>query len=148
MPRPPKPLPARGARVADQIQRELAELISRELKDPRIGMVTLTGVELTPDYAFANVLFTVLAAPGDDKAVAESLAGLRASAGFLRRELGRRVRIHTTPQLRFVHDPSVERGLALSQLIDHAVSIRGEDDELPSDADAADAADAAARPRG
>jgi ribosome-binding factor A len=112
------PAGGRGVRVAEQIHHELAELIRAEVKDPRVGMVTLTGVELTPDYAYATVWFTVL--PGDDETVATTLAGLRRAAGFLRSQIGRRVRIHTTPEIRFAHDTSVERGMAMSKLIDQA----------------------------
>jgi ribosome-binding factor A len=93
---------ARGARIADQIQQELAELIQREIKDPRIGFATLTGVDLTPDYAYATVFFTVL--PDTEAQIASTLSGLRSAAGFLRAELGRRIRIHTTPELRFRYD--------------------------------------------
>jgi ribosome-binding factor A len=100
------------------VHHELAELVRAEVKDPRVGMVTITGVALTPDYAYATVYFSVL--PDDEVTVASTLAGLRHAAGFLRSQLGRRVRIHTTPELRFVHDASVERGMAMSKLIDEA----------------------------
>ncbi|MEI7446780.1 MAG: 30S ribosome-binding factor RbfA [Burkholderiales bacterium] len=116
----------RSVRVAEQIHQELAQIIAREVKDPRIGMVTLTSVEITPDYAYATVHFTVL--PGDDETIARTLEGLRRSAGFMRSQLGRRVRIHTNPELRFVHDRSVERGVGLSRLIDEANSVRAVDD--------------------
>jgi len=110
---------ARSSRVAEQVQRELAELIRLELKDPRVGLVTLTGVELTPDYAHAKVFYTTLA---DPSARQDIDAGLRRASGFLRRELGRRIRIHTLPELHFVFDESVERGDRLSRLIDAAVA--------------------------
>lgn len=110
---------SRSSRVAEQVQRELAELIRLELKDPRVGLVTLTGVELTPDYAHAKVFYTTLA---DPSARQEIDAGLRRASGFLRRELGRRIRIHTLPELHFVFDESVERGDRLSRLIDEAVA--------------------------
>jgi ribosome-binding factor A len=116
----------RAPRVAEQIHQELAQLIAREVKDPRVGMVTLTSVDITPDYAYATVHFSVL--PGDERTIENSLAGLRHSAGFLRSQLGRRVRIHTTPELRFVHDRSVERGMDLSKLIDEANSQRAADE--------------------
>ncbi len=109
---------ARSVRVTEQVHHEIAELVRAEVKDPRIGMVTITGVELTPDYAYATVHFSVL--PDDEATVASTLAGLRRAAGFLRSQLGRRVRIHTTPELRFVHDASVGRGMAISKLIDEA----------------------------
>lgn len=117
---------ARSVRVSEQVHHELADLVRAELKDPRVqGMVTITGVELTPDYAYATVYFSVL--PDDEDTVAETLAGLRRAAGFLRGQLGRRVRIHTTPELRFVHDPSTERGIAMSKLIDEANRRQADD---------------------
>jgi ribosome-binding factor A len=116
---------SRSVRVAEQVHHELAELVRAEVKDPRIGMVTITGVALTPDYAYATVYFSVL--PDDEATLAGTLAGLRRAAGFLRSQLGRRVRIHTTPELRFVHDPSVERGMAMSKLIDEANSRHADD---------------------
>lgn len=109
---------SRSVRVTEQVHHELAELVRAELKDPRVGLVTITGVELTPDYAYATVYFSVL--PDDESTVAGTLAGLRRAAGFLRSQLGRRVRIHTTPELRFVHDASAGRGMAMSRLIDEA----------------------------
>jgi ribosome-binding factor A len=115
----------RGVRVAEQIHQELAEMIRGELKDPRVGLVTVTGVDLTADYAYATVWFSVF--PDDDQTLATTLEGLRRAAGFLRGQLGRRVRIHTTPQLRFVHDPSVGRGATMSALIDEANSVQGKD---------------------
>lgn len=110
---------SRSSRVAEQVQRELAELIRLELKDPRVGLVTITGVELTPDYAHAKVFYTTLADPSARQGIE---AGLRRASGFLRRELGRRIRIHTLPELHFVFDESVERGDRLSRLIDEAVA--------------------------
>ena len=117
---------SRSSRVVEQIKRELAELIRLELKDPRVKFVTINDVEITPDYAHAKVFFTVLET---DKR-AEIEAGLLRGAGFLRRELGKRVRIHTLPQLHFVYDASVEQGARMSQLIDEAVrSDQKQDDE-------------------
>ena len=110
---------SRSDRVAEQIRRELAELIRLELKDPRVRWVTLTGVEVTPDYAHAKVFFTALTDAAQQEEIA---AGLRRSSSFLRRELGRRIKIHHIPDLHFVYDVSVERGVQLSQLIDEAVS--------------------------
>ena len=110
---------SRSERVSEQIRRELAELIRLELKDPRIKLVTITGVEVTADYAHAKVFYTSLA-PADQRA--ELDRGLKRSAGFLRREIGRRVKIHHNPELHFVFDASVERGSELSNLIDRAVA--------------------------
>ncbi len=120
-----KSIPGRGQRVADQIQRDLAEIISTELKDPRVGMVTITEVQLTPDYAHAKVFFTLLA---DDKtAIKKTVEGLVQAAGFIRKELGRRITIHTLPELHFVHDTSTARGIELSKLIDEANATRAKD---------------------
>ncbi len=109
---------SRSQRVVEQIRRELAELIRLELKDPRVGFITLTDVEITPDYAHAKVFFTSMSGAAD---VPEILQGLQRAAGFLRRELGRRIRIHTVPELHFHYDRSVEEGSRLSQLIDETV---------------------------
>ena len=109
----------RSDRVAEQVRRDLAELIHKELKDPRVGMISLTSVELTPDYAHAKVYFTTLQPEHLD----EVEQGLKRASGFLRRELGRRIHIHTLPELHFVYDASVARGADLTDLINKAVSI-------------------------
>ena len=110
---------SRASRVAEQIRRELAELIQMELKDPRVNLVTLTDVEVTADYAHAKVFFTTL---GNDDQITAAAAGLNHAAGFLRHELGRRISLRSIPQLHFAYDESVERGIRLSLLIDEAVS--------------------------
>jgi ribosome-binding factor A len=110
---------SRTLRIADQLQRELANLIRLEVKDPRVGMVTLTGVEVTPDYAHAKVFFTLLGTTAQQEAAQRALTH---AAGFLRGQIGRRIKIHTTPELHFVFDESVERGARLSQLIDSAIA--------------------------
>jgi len=122
-----KNIPQRGVRVADQIQKDLSELIAFELKDPRVGMITLSEVQLTPDYAHAKIFFTTLK---DDKdAIKNTLAGLSAAAGYLRNQLGKRLHIHTLPQLHFVHDTSTMRGMEMSALIDKANATRAADYE-------------------
>ncbi|MCC6915788.1 30S ribosome-binding factor RbfA [Nitrosomonas sp.] len=109
---------SRTVRVADQIQRELALLIQREIKDPRVGMVTLTGVEVTRDYAFAKIFYTSLGGNENIQLIDE---GLKRAAGFLRSQLAGKIRLRIIPQLQFVYDESVERGMKLSRLIDEAV---------------------------
>ncbi|MBI5909439.1 MAG: 30S ribosome-binding factor RbfA [Betaproteobacteria bacterium] len=111
--------PARSLRVADQIQRDLAEIIRTELKDPRVAMITLTGVEVTADYAHAKVFYTLM---GSAEQCAETGVGLQQAGGFLRSQLARRIKLHSIPQLHFVYDASVERGFELSRLIDAAVA--------------------------
>lgn len=109
----------RSRRIAEQIQRELSEIIRVELKDPRVGMITITDVEMTPDNAHAKVFFTVL---GQQPRIDEAAAGLQHAAGYLRSQLARRIKIRVVPQLHFEYDASVERGIRLSQLIDAAVA--------------------------
>jgi ribosome-binding factor A len=109
----------RARRVADQIQRELSEILRTELKDPRVGMITLTGVEISPDLAHAKVFFTSL---GGAETFAEKMAGLERASGFLRTMLGARLKIHNVPELRFAYDESVEQGIRLTQLIEEAVA--------------------------
>ena len=115
--------PNRGFRVADQIQRDLTELIARELKDPRVGMVTIQSVEVTPDYAHAKVYFSLLV--GDAALCAE---GLNQAAGFLRAGLFKRLHIHTVPTLHFIYDRTTERAADMNALIARAVSSRAKED--------------------
>ena len=115
-----KSIPGRGLRVADQIQRDLTGIISAELKDPRIGMITLTEVQVTPDYAQAKVFFTSLRDTPEQ--IRSTLDCLNKAAGFLRMHLGKILHIHTLPQLHFVHDMSTINGIAMSRLIEQAMA--------------------------
>jgi len=116
--------PNRGFRVADQIQRDLTELIARELKDPRVGMVTIQSVEVTPDYAHAKVFFSLL--QGDPELCAQ---GLNQAAGFLRNGLFKRLHIHTVPILHFVFDRTPERAADMNALIAQAVASRSKNED-------------------
>ncbi len=109
----------RSRRIADQIQRELSDIIRLELKDPRVGMVTIIDVEVSHDQSHARVFFTSL---GDASSVVDSTKGLQHAAGFLRSELAHRMKLRVVPQLQFKYDESVERGMRLSSLIDAAVA--------------------------
>ena len=115
--------PNRGFRVADQIQRDLTELIAREIKDPRVGLITIQSVEVSPDYAHAKVFFSLL--QGDTQACE---AGLNQAAGFLRACLFKRLHIHTVPTLHFVFDRTTERAADMNALIARAVASRAQDD--------------------
>lgn len=108
----------RTRRIAEQIQRELAELVRLELKDPRVGLITLTDVEVTNDHEHAKVYFTLM---GNQQQVEETTKGLQRAAGFLRSQLAHRMQLRIVPDLRFVYDTSVERGMDLSRLIDEAI---------------------------
>lgn len=116
--------PNRAFKVSDQIQRDLSELIARELKDPRVGMVTLQAVEVTPDYAHAKVFFSVLT--GEPQATEQAL---NQAAGFLRNGLFKRLHIHTVPTLHFHFDRTTERAADMSALIAKAVADRAKDED-------------------
>jgi ribosome-binding factor A len=122
----PKDFP-RSRRVADEIQRELAGIIRLEVKDPRVGLITVTGVEVTSDLEHAKVFITSLNPQGTHQ---DALAALKRASGFLRSQLGRRMQLRLVPQLSFVYDESVEQGMHLSQLIDQAIA---EDAKHPKD---------------
>ena len=106
--------------MADQIQRDLAEMIQREVPTERAGLVTLTGVEVSPDYAHAKVYFTTIGAP-----VESAQRVLNEKAGYFHSLLFKRLSIHTIPRIAFVHDESVERGIEIDRLINEATRDRG-----------------------
>jgi ribosome-binding factor A len=109
----------RNQRIADQIQRDLGALIPREVRDARVGLVTVSSVEVSADYAHAKVYFTVI---GGEPEVAAR--GLNSAAGHLHHLLFKRLAIHTVPRLHFLHDTSVEKGFELDRLIERAVGDR------------------------
>ncbi|MCB1692534.1 MAG: 30S ribosome-binding factor RbfA [Pseudomonadales bacterium] len=109
---------SRGRRVADLIQEELARLLSTEIKDPRIGMVTINDVKVSRDLAWADVYFTMMGGDGPEAAEEE----LGHAAGFLRSELARALSTRTTPRLRFHYDHSIEYGDHMSRKIAEAIS--------------------------
>ncbi len=127
---------SRTERVGDQIQRELAEVLQFEMKDPRVGMVTLNEVRVSRDLAYSDIYFTVLADDEADAHAAEAEKVLTHAAGYLRTALASRMNLRMVPRLRFHYDSSVQRGRKLSSLIDSAVrsdqdrqKARGEDQE-------------------
>lgn len=107
---------SRSNRVAEQIQRELADLLQFEVKDPRVGMVTVTEVEVTGDMAHAKIYYSAKAD------TIELQSGLEKAAGFLRGQLAKRMLLRTVPQLHFIYDASIDRGMRLSKLIDEALA--------------------------
>ncbi|HUX77852.1 MAG TPA: 30S ribosome-binding factor RbfA [Anaerolineae bacterium] len=102
-------------RVSELIRGHLMDLLERKVSDPRLGMVTITDVVVTPDVVRANVHYSIL---GGAEAQAEAQAGLESAAGWLRRELGRRLRLRKTPELVFHYDPSLERGEHIASILD------------------------------
>ncbi len=114
-----KPTYKRSARVSDQIKEEIAEMLMRKIKDPRIGFVTVTDVELADDLRNAKVFVSVL---GGDRA--STLKGLESASAFIRAELGRRLRLKFIPELLFRYDDSAERGAHIMELL-HEVDEEG-----------------------
>lgn len=127
----------RLARIGEQIKAELSDLFLREMKDPRIGFVSITDVEVTPDLRHATVYVSVL---GNEQAAEDTLAGLQSAKGFLRGEIGKRIRLRYTPEFHFKLDKSIERGVRISALLREIE--RGEEDggERPADSNREDSA--------
>lgn len=117
----PKDFP-RSRRVADQLQRELADIIRHEIKDPRVGIITITSVEITNDLEHAKVFVTSLMPTDAPSPHEAALNALRRGTGYMRSQLAHRMKLRLVPQLSFVYDESIERGMHLSQLIDQAVA--------------------------
>ena len=109
---------SRQSRLAEQIKRELSVLIQMELRDPRIGMVTISAVEVSRDLSLAKVYFTVF----ETEKIAASLKVLDASSGFLRKQLSNSLSMRSLPRLSFYHDESIERGRRVSSMIDTALA--------------------------
>lgn len=123
---------SRTRRVAEQIQREMAQLVQQEIKDPRIGLVTISGVKLSSDMSHANIFFTVL--DGDDQAkthpIKETLKILEGAAGFLRHELAKRMKLRIIPHIHFKYDESISYGNELSALINKAMGMENPDNRM------------------
>jgi len=111
---------SRTLRIGDQIQRELALMIPREVKDPRLGFVTITAVEVTRDLGHAKVFITLMSDDADK--IQQSLDILHEASGLLRTRLGQAIKLRSLPQLHFYFDESIVRGARLSALIERAVS--------------------------
>lgn len=105
----------KNTRINGEVQRELSNII-RNLKDPRVGiMTTVTAVEVAPDLKTCKAYISVL---GDEEVKADTMAGLKSAAGFIRRELARTVNLRNTPEIRFIMDESIEYGMKMSKIID------------------------------
>jgi ribosome-binding factor A len=124
----------RPSRVADQLRAEISDLLAREVQDPGIGFLTITHVKVTPDLQVARVYYTTL---GDDKARKDTRRALERAAPFLRRHLGRRVRLKRVPELEFFFDEAVERGDRIEQILQEISAERKDrgDATLPGNDD-------------
>jgi ribosome-binding factor A len=110
---------ARSRRVAEQIKRNLSEIVRRELKDPRVQSMTITGVDVSGDFSHAKVYFSLLQPDADP---APARAALDRAAGFIRAQLGRSMHVRHIPELHFVHDASLSEGARITSLIEDAVA--------------------------
>jgi ribosome-binding factor A len=108
----------RMPRVDEAVREVLSAVITQELKDPRVGFVTVTGVDTSPDLRHATVYVSVL---GDDDQREDSLDGLRSAHGFLQARVASELRLKNTPTITFAYDDSVDRGLRISELLDHEI---------------------------
>lgn len=113
---------SRTQRIGDQMQRELALLIQREIKDPRLGLITITAVDVSRDLSHARIFITIMGQDDDQEAIKGNLRILNDAAGFLRMQLGKSMKLRTVPQLHFNYDASIRRGVELSSLIERAVA--------------------------
>ena len=113
-------------RVEDQLRRVLSELITRRLRDPRVGMVTVSRVEMSPDLKYANAFLSIL---GEDQEVAATLEGVRHAAGYLRSEVGKVMRLRHTPEIRYSHDDRLDAQARIEQILKEASEPADEADE-------------------
>jgi len=114
---------ARARKVAERIQEELADILMRNVADPRLAMVTITAVDVDRELAYAQIY---VVASGDDERMDEVLAGLEGAQGYLRSQLATRIQLRSFPQLRFRWDASHERGARIAELLDSLQEERGE----------------------
>jgi len=121
---------SRTRRVGEQIQREMAQLVQQEIKDPRLGLVTISAVKLSRDMSHANIFFTVF---DQEHSVEESLKVLEGAAGFLRHELAQRMKLRIVPHIHFKYDESIAYGNELSALINKAVDMENPDNRSEDD---------------
>ncbi|MBT3506083.1 MAG: 30S ribosome-binding factor RbfA [Piscirickettsiaceae bacterium] len=108
---------SRTSRIGEVIMRELAQMIQQELSDPRVGMVTVSHVDITSDLKYAKVYVTRLNGTESEQDVDECIAGLTNAAGFLKRGIAKRVEIRSIPELRFLYDKSLDHGFRMDELI-------------------------------
>ena len=119
----------RKDRVGDQIKKEVSQIIQRELKDPGIGFVTITGVELSPDLKNARIFYSVL---GDEQKRQSSDQALQRAVFFIQHEIGRKMRLKYTPKIKFVYDHSLEKGARIEKALE---KIRSSENSLSKEKD-------------
>ena len=115
----------RLARLNEQLKRELAVLVRTDVRDPRVGMVTVTAVDVTNDLSVARVFVRGL---GSDEEIGEALKGLEAAASFLRTELGKALRVRRVPELRFERDQTLERAMRIEEILTEVLPDEGQEE--------------------
>ena len=125
---------SRTRRVGEQIQREIAQLVQQEIKDPRLGLITISAVKLSKDMSHANIFFTTL---DEAQSVDETLKVLEGAAGFLRHELAKRMQLRIVPHIHFKYDESISYGNELSSLINKAIGMENPENRM-ADSEQAD----------
>jgi ribosome-binding factor A len=128
----------RQRRVAELVKQEIAQIVQREIKDPRVGFVSVMDVRMSPDLRHASVAVSLY---GEDKERKGSMAGLRQSAGWIRRELGKRLRLRYTPEVRFFEDDTLDRAFRLEEVFKQLHGEEGASGESAEDANEADERD-------
>lgn len=123
---------SRTRRVGEQVQREMAQLVQQEIKDPRLGLVTISAVKLSKDMSHANIFFTVL---DDEHPIEETLKVLEGAAGFLRHELAKRMQLRIVPHIHFKYDESISYGNDLSALINKAIGMENPENRMSDSSD-------------
>ncbi len=123
---------SRTRRVGEQLQREMAQLVQQEIKDPRLGLVTISAVKLSKDMSHANIFFTVLDSDDSDEkhSIEETLKVLEGAAGFLRHELAKRMQLRIVPHIHFKYDESIAYGNDLSALINKAMGMENPENRM------------------
>lgn len=116
----------RTDRVAEQLQREMAQIVQMEIKDPRVGMVTVSGVEVSRDLYYATVFVTFLGISEDKKSINTALEVLNQASGFVRSLIGKRMKMRVVPQIKFAFDQSISHGSEMSALIQKARAKDGD----------------------
>lgn len=117
---------SRTDRVAEQLQREMAQIVQMEIKDPRVGMVTVSGVDVSRDLYYATIYVTFLGISEDKKSISAALEVLNQASGFVRSLIGKRMKMRVVPQIKFAFDQSISHGSEMSALIQKA---REKDDD-------------------
>jgi ribosome-binding factor A len=130
---------SRSRRVAQQLQQEIARILQREVKDPRVGMVTVSSIDLSRDLSYAKVYVTFFNIDNDEERIKEGVAALDTASGYIRSLVGSAMKLRIVPELRFIYDNTLVEGMRLSNLV---TEVRAKDKQLQESFGTQDEADA------